>query len=68
MLCKICNKNEIDNTSGICWQCVKFSKAKENLIERIKQEIKNGEKWKTKELLAPLDKLKDEKQKRSKNN
>jgi hypothetical protein len=31
MLCKICNKNEIDNTSGICWQCVKFSKAKENL-------------------------------------
>jgi hypothetical protein len=42
MLCKICNKNETDNTSGICWQCVEFSKVKENLIERIKQEIKNG--------------------------
>jgi anti-sigma28 factor (negative regulator of flagellin synthesis) len=61
MLCKICNKNETDNTSGICWQCVEFSKVKENLIERIKQEIKNGEKWKTKKLFALLDKLKDEK-------
>ena len=22
MLCKICHKNETDNTSGICWACI----------------------------------------------
>ena len=22
MLCKICHKNETDNTSGICWECM----------------------------------------------
>ena len=21
MTCKLCNKNETDNTSGICWEC-----------------------------------------------
>jgi predicted amidophosphoribosyltransferase len=25
MLCKICNKNETDNTSGICWECINKS-------------------------------------------
>jgi hypothetical protein len=22
MTCKLCHKNETDNTSGICWECV----------------------------------------------
>jgi len=22
MKCKICNQNETDNTSGICWECM----------------------------------------------
>ena len=26
MLCKICHKNEADNTSGICWECCEEDK------------------------------------------
>lgn len=22
MFCKLCHKNETDNTSGICWECI----------------------------------------------
>jgi hypothetical protein len=25
MLCKICQRNEIDSTSGICWECASKS-------------------------------------------
>jgi hypothetical protein len=49
MLCKICSKNETDNTSGICWQCVEFREVrevKENLKEKLKELIvRNTEYW-----------------------
>jgi len=47
MICKICNHNETDSTSGICWECFyKWFFNRRYLLEDIEKEIEKPLKMK----------------------